>query len=95
VGEERSISRHEFQIHAPGALPRRCAVELPPFFIELVKAQSDRENLQNDADFWRWLSEESLANYLWQNSAPPPGETLVVDELTSNLRRWMDAVLVP
>ncbi len=87
-----SIARHEFEIHAPALAPVRCRVELPPFFIELVKAQCDQENLAGDRDFWRWLGEESLANYLWQNAAPPPGGVLVVDELTSNLKRWIDAV---
>ena len=92
-GEDGSIFRHEFEIQAPGAPPAPCVVELPPFFVELVKAHSDREDLEGDADFWRWLSEEALANYLWQNAAPPPGNRLVLDELTTGLKRWMDAVL--
>jgi two-component system response regulator (stage 0 sporulation protein F) len=93
TGDESSISRHEFNIQAPNVPPTHCVVELPPFFIELVKAHADLENLEDDTDFWRWLSEEALANYLWQNAAPPEGGLLIVDELTSNLTRWMDAVL--
>ncbi|RYG75142.1 response regulator, partial [bacterium] len=95
VGNQNVISRHEFRIHGVRIGPSRCVVELPPYFIELVKARSDRENLQSDTHFWRWLSEESLANYLWQNAAPPEEGLLVVDELTSNLTRWIDVVLAP
>lgn len=84
---------HHFTVQTPERTFVPCTVVLPPFLIELVKAHADREDLEKDEDFWRWLSEEALANYHWQNAALPPNQTLVVDELTSNLRRWMDAVL--
>jgi DNA-binding NtrC family response regulator len=93
TGDESSIERHRFKIQSPGATSTDCIVELPPFFIELVKAQTDREDLEKDTHFWRWLSEEALANYLWQNAAAPASGLLVVEELTSNLKRWMDATL--
>jgi two-component system response regulator (stage 0 sporulation protein F) len=95
VGDDGSIEHHKFKIHGPQKEPTVCVVQLPPFFIELVKARADRDNLQEDTAFWNWLSEEALANYLWQNSASPDGGRLVLDELTSNLGRWMDAVLAP
>lgn len=88
-----SIGSHQFKIHESNGDPSLCTVELPPFFIELVKAQCDREDLQNDTNFWCWLSEEALANYLWQNAAPPPGNLLILEEFTSNLKRWTDAIL--
>jgi CheY-like chemotaxis protein len=93
AGQEEKLGHYEFNIHSPNAPAQRCTVELPPFFIELVKAEADLENLQSDPAFWRWLSEEALANYIWQNAGPPEGGLLVVDELTSNLKRWMEAVL--
>jgi CheY-like chemotaxis protein len=93
IGDESLIGHHEFKIHGPKNGPAICVVELPPFFIELVKARADRENLQDDTQFWGWLSEEALANYLWQNAIPPENGRLVVEELSSNLARWMDVVL--
>lgn len=94
-GQPHSPERHYFLIHTAHAEPTACTVELPPFFIELVKAHSDRENLESDLHFWRWLAEEALANYIWQNAAPPETGVLVLEELTSNLTRWMEAVLTP
>ncbi len=70
----------------------RCTVILPRYVVELVRAHADREEMP-DPLFWRWLCEESLANYLWQNAEAPSGGTLRVDELTTGMRRWMDAVL--
>ncbi len=85
--------RHHFAILSPDGARADCDVIFPAFFIELVKAHADRDALDDNERFWLWLGEEALANYLWQNAAPPPEKALVLDELTSNLRRWMDAVL--
>lgn len=82
-----------FQVKSAQTGGNECTVVLPTYFVELVKAHSDRENLEDDERFWEWLSEEALANYLWQNAEAPPGGTLQVDELTTGLRRWVDAVL--
>lgn len=70
----------------------RCTVVLPQYVVELVRAHADCEEMPEPL-FWRWLCEESLANYLWQNAEAPTGGTLRVDELTTGMRRWMDAVL--
>lgn len=70
-----------------------CDVVLPPYFVELVKAHADCDNLPDPEHFWCWLCEESLANYLWQNAETPPNNSLQVTELTTSLRRWIDAVL--
>ncbi|BCM93807.1 regulatory protein AtoC [Abditibacteriota bacterium] len=91
--KEGSFSHH-FDVFAPEDVTTHCAVVFPPYFVELVKAHTDRESLKENNRFWLWLGEEALANYLWQNATPPPGGTLVLEELSSNLRRWMDAVLV-
>ena len=42
--------------------------------------------------FWQALCGEALANYLWQN-ADAPDDVLTIDDLTSGLRHWVDAVL--
>lgn len=84
---------HHFEVFAPEGVRSDCAVIFPRFFVELVKAHADREALDENERFWLWLGEEALANYLWQNAAPPSDATLVLEELSSNLRRWMDAVL--
>ena len=84
---------HRFSIRQASGELIACRVIFPAFFIELVKTHADREALDGADRFWLWLGEEALANYLWQNAAPPPGGELRMEELPSNLRRWMDAVL--
>lgn len=84
---------HRFAIVSSEGTSAGCEVRFSPVFVELVKAHADRDDLREDDRFWLWLGEEALANFLWQNAAPPPDNSLVLEELTSNLRRWMDAVL--
>ncbi len=84
---------HHFEVFAPEGTITDCMVVFPRHFVELVKAHADREVLDENNRFWLWLGEEALANYLWQNAASPSDGTLVLEELSSNLRRWMDAVL--
>lgn len=88
----RAGMTHRFNVIAAGAAAQMCAVLLSPVFVELVKAHADRDALDPNNRFWLWLSEEALANYLWQNAALPPDDLLQLDELSPNLRRWMDAV---
>lgn len=70
-----------------------CEVVLPRYVVEVVKAYADRETMPDAEHFWTWLCEESLANYLWQNAEVPANGVLQVEELSTNLRRWIDAVL--
>jgi CheY-like chemotaxis protein len=84
---------HSFIVRTTGGETIPCEVVLPDYFTELVKAHTDREALPDAEHFWLWLCEEALANYLWQHASLPPGGKLQVDELTTSLRRWMDAVL--
>jgi DNA-binding response OmpR family regulator len=70
-----------------------CQVNLPPYFVELVKAHADREELPGGENFWQALCGEALANYLWQNAQLPDGNMLTVDDLTRGLCHWIDAVL--
>lgn len=93
MGDTQSIGRHEFRIHGPKLGPSRCIVEMSESFIGTVEKRSNRDTLRGDTDFWRWMAEEALANYIWQNAAPPEEGLLVVNDLTSNLTRWINAVL--
>ncbi len=90
--ESGGAIRHCFWVRGPQG-EARCEVVLPGYFIELVKAHADCENVPDAEHFWLWLCEEALANHLWQNAEVPPDGKLQVDELTTGLRRWIDAVL--
>lgn len=71
-----------------------CEVVLPRYSIEQIKAHTDCEQMPDENHFWLWLCEESLANYLWQNAELPPQNTIRIEELSTSLRRWIDAMLV-
>jgi len=85
--------QHDFSVCGPDGVPHQCRVLLPPYVVELVKARGDCEAMPRNDQFWEWLCEEALANYLWQNADLPEGQFLQVDELSTNLRRWVEAVL--
>jgi CheY-like chemotaxis protein len=72
---------------------RKVRVVLPCYVAELVKAHADLEEMPGDERFWQALCGEALANYLWQNAELPENDTLTIDDLTSGLRHWIDAVL--
>jgi len=82
-----------FTVSAAAGDERTCRVALPAYVTELVKAHADADNLPGGERFWQALCGESLANYLWQNAELPAGGVLTVDDLTSGLRHWVDAVL--
>jgi DNA-binding response OmpR family regulator len=82
-----------FTVQQAAGTERSCRVNLPPFFVELVRAYADRDDLPGGDRFWQALCGEALANYLWQNADLPEGDTLTLDDLTSGLRHWIDAVL--
>ena len=90
--ENGGAVRHSFAVRGPQG-ETRCEVFLPGYFTELVKAHADRDQIPDAEHFWLWLCEEALANHLWQNAEVPPEGKLQVDELTTGLRRWIDAVL--
>lgn len=73
--------------------PVQVTVQLPAYVIELVKAYIDSDTVPAGDAFWLALSEEALANYLWQNAEIPPDRTLRIEDLTPSLQRWLDAVL--
>jgi CheY-like chemotaxis protein len=89
---EGSELMYHFTVRSPSGEVKACSVSLPAYVMELVKAHAGCEQLPGGDSFWQGFSEEALANYIWQN-AQPPAERLRVQEFTSGLRRWADAVL--
>lgn len=87
-GERRFV----FTIRAPDGSVTETRVQIPAYVTELIKAQTDREQMPGGERFWQALSESVLANYVWQNAGPPE-ELLVVEEVTPSIRRWVDSVL--
>ncbi|HZT40613.1 MAG TPA: response regulator [Chthonomonadaceae bacterium] len=90
MGEDTGF---RFTIQNPEGQTQECTVILPAYVAELIKAHTDREQMPGGLRFWQALCEEALANYLYQNAEFPPGGLLRVEDFTSGMRRWVDAVL--
>jgi hypothetical protein len=84
-----------FTVRNPDGEARQCTVVLTPVVMELVKAHVDRDAMPGGERFWQALCEEALANYLYQNADFPPESLLRVDEFTTGLKRFVDAILSP
>lgn len=82
-----------YTVQAPMGETNICRILIPCYVVELVKAHTDREEMPEGEPFWQALAGEALANHLWQNAQLPPDNTLIVDDLTSGLRHWIDAVI--
>ena len=82
-----------FTIYSADGQAVRCAVVLPGYVAELVRAHADRDEMPGGDRFWQALCEEALANYLWQQANFPPSGQLRIEELSTGLRRFVDVVL--
>jgi CheY-like chemotaxis protein len=82
-----------FSVHRSMETPTNVKVILPAFVMELVKAHTDSEYVPGGHRFWVAMCEETLANYLWQNAAPPEDKVIRIDDLNANLQKWLDSVL--
>ncbi len=82
-----------FTVQTPDGQVHPCQVSLPAYVVELVKAHADRDTMPGGERFWQALCGEALANHLWQNAELPTSDALVIDDLTSGLRHFVDAVL--
>lgn len=92
--DERTRDRiAKFEVGLQSGLCEEVTVSLPPFVMELVKAYADCEQMPGDERFWVAMTEEALANYLWQNAELPPSNMLAINDLTPGLQHWLDAVL--
>lgn len=82
-----------YTVQSPVGDENTCRITIPCYVVELVKAHTDREEMPEGELFWQALCGEALANHLWQNAQLPPDGILIVDDLSSGLRHWIDAVL--
>jgi DNA-binding response OmpR family regulator len=82
-----------FEVAHPDGKTEEVTVKMPPFVMELVKAYADCEKLPGDERFWVAMTEEALADYLWQNAELPPSNLLVITDLNAGLQRWLDGIL--
>lgn len=82
-----------FDVHRADEPTHNVRVYLPAYVMELVKAYADCENVPGGERFWTALSEESLANHLWQNAEVPEDNVLRLEDLNPSLEHWLDSVL--
>lgn len=82
-----------FEVSRGNESPAQVRVTLPEYVQELALAHADTEQMPGGRRFWQAMCEEALANYLWQHAELPPNNTLLIDDLSSSLRHWMEAVL--
>jgi CheY-like chemotaxis protein len=84
---------YEFTVRSPADEKQKCTVVLPAVVVELIKAHTDRDVMPGGVRFWQALCEEVLANYLYQHADFPPDGLLKVEDYTTGMRRWVEAVL--
>jgi hypothetical protein len=82
-----------FEVSRGSEAPIHCRTVLPVYVQELSLAHADSDQVPGGKRFWQAMCEEALANFLWQHAEMPPNNTLLIDDLSSSLRHWMDAVL--
>lgn len=83
----------KYKVHLPDGGDATVKVILPEYVMELVKAYADTEHVPCQNRFWQALSEEALANHLWQEAALPPDNVMHITDLSPSLQRWVDGVL--
>jgi FixJ family two-component response regulator len=81
-----------FEVARPDGTTQEVTVKMPPFVMELVKAYADCEKMPGEERFWVAMTEEALADYLWQNAELPPSNLLVITDLGAGLQRWLDGI---
>jgi CheY-like chemotaxis protein len=82
-----------YKVFQPTGEEATVKVIVPQYVMELVKAHADSETVPCQNRFWQAMSEEALANYLWQEATLPPNNLLKVEDLTPALERWVDGVM--
>jgi DNA-binding response OmpR family regulator len=82
-----------YKVYEPTGGESNVKVIVPQYVMELVKAHADTETVPCQNRFWQAMSEEALANYLWQEAQLPPDNKLKVADLTPALERWVDSIM--
>lgn len=83
----------KYKVHQPSGEDAMVKVILPTYVMELVKAYADTEHVPCQNRFWQAMSEEALANHLWQEAELPADNVLKITELSPSLQRWIDGVM--
>lgn len=81
-----------FSVSRDGESATEVRVTIPRYVKELALAHADADHMPGGERFWQAMAEEALANYLWQHIELPPGNALVVDDLTASLQTWIHSM---
>jgi CheY-like chemotaxis protein len=82
-----------YRVHQPEGENTTVKVILPQYVMELVKAHTDSEQMPCQNRFWQAMTEEALANHLWEEAKLPPDNILKISDFTTSLQRWVDGVM--
>ncbi len=91
--QEPGDTTFEFSVRTPSNQTERCAVAISPEIAGLVRAHARQDGVPEEGRFWQALCEEVLANYLYQHASVPTEHELRIDEFTSGMKRWVDALV--
>jgi CheY-like chemotaxis protein len=68
-------------------------VVMPAFIQELIKAYIDSEEVPCGGRFFEAICEETVSTVLKEHNGIPPSETIVMDNLTKEVQRWIDSMV--
>ena len=68
-------------------------VVMPAFIQELIKAYIDSDEVPCGGRFFEAICEETVASVLKESSGVPPTDTIVIDNLTKEVQRWIDSMV--
>ncbi len=68
-------------------------VVMPAFVQELVKAYIDSEDVPCGGRFFEAICEETVSAALRDNNGVPPSGTIVIDNLTKEVQKWIDSMV--
>ncbi len=82
-----------FDVIGQGNVNRHIKVVLPAFMQELILAYIDLDHPPCGMRLWEAVCEEKLASFIWQNEGPPDTGILSIEDLSSNIKLWLDSIL--
>lgn len=84
---------YDFNVRNAGGESYPCTVVLPGYVVEDVEHHLRGRKAPGGERFWQGLCEEALATHLWQSACVPRDGIVTVEEYSSGLRKWVEAVL--
>ncbi len=82
-----------FDVIGQGNINRHIRVVLPAFMQELILAYIDLDRPPCGMRLWEAVCEEKLASFIWQNEGPPDTGSITIDDLSDNIKLWLDSIL--